>query len=127
MDEITVTLAEVNPPALDAALRAALGDLIAGLSAARGELRVHFTRGPSPAYACLARHFAERHDAAELSVEQRAEQTRAGHLAVLDKAVAAFDTGQPLTGDALEMAVRWLLLRELGRARPANESVSSVR
>ena len=49
MDEITVTLAEVNPPALDAALRAALGDLIAGLSAARGELRVHFTRRPSPA------------------------------------------------------------------------------
>lgn len=127
MDEITITLAEVNPPALDAALRSALGDLIAGLSAARGELRVHFTRRPSPAEASLARQIAERHDPAELSAEQRAEQARAGRLAALDTAVAALDTGQPLAGDALETVVRWLLLRELGRARPATESVSSVR
>ena len=121
MDEITVALAALNPPALDAALRAALGDLIAGVSAAHGEVRVHFTRRASASEAELARQIVERHDPAELSTEQRATRAYAQRLALLESEVTALDLSAPLNGPALEKAVRWLLLRQTGAARPETE------
>jgi len=118
MDEIDVRLAALNPPVLDAALRAALGDLIAGVSAARGQVRVHFTRRAGESEARLARQIVERHDDAELSAEQRDARVRAQQMAALEADVAALDWSTPLAGAMLERALRWLLLRELGRARP---------
>ena len=121
MNEISVALAALNPPLLDAALRAALGDLIAGVSAARGDVRVHFTRPPTPVEASLARQIVERHDATELSAEQRNALARSQRLAALEADLTALDLSAPLAGAMLERALRWLLLRELGRARPDTE------
>ena len=96
MDEITIERGALNPPALDAALRAALGPLVAGMSAARGEVRVHFTRPPTDTEADRARQIVALHDATAPSAEQRAELERA--LADIERKKAVADEAAKRNG-----------------------------
>lgn len=116
MHEITIEQAALNPAALDSALRGALGDAVAGVSAALGQVRVHFIRQPTLAEATQAREIVLSHDASALSDDQRQTRTRALRQAALHRVVTAFDPDTPLNAAALEQAVRWLLLRELARS-----------
>lgn len=113
LEEITVSLAALNPLVLDAALREALGELIVGVSAGRGDARIHLTRPAHPDEAERIRQIVAAHDPAEPSAEQRQAEACFVQMAGLESELARLDLSAPLAGPALEMAVRWLLLRML--------------
>lgn len=115
MDEIRIEKAALNPPLLDAALRAALPELIAGVSAGRGAVRVHFARSPNAAEAEQARQIIRTHDAAERSPDQMQAQANALRRTALLRELRDVNLSRALDAEALEKAVRWLLLRELRR------------
>lgn len=115
MYELILERADANLPALDAALRAALGDAYAGLSRGKGRLRVHFKRPPLPDEEARARQSVAAHDSAALTAEQQTERDRRDRLASLDADIRALDLSAPLLPPMQEKAVRWLLLREIAR------------
>lgn len=118
MEELIITQQAINPVLLDETLRAALGDTVAGVSATRGELRVHFTQRPTAAQAAEARAIVAQHDATALTTDQQAQVAQRQQHDTLHRAVHRLDISRPLDPEALETAVRWLLLRERARALP---------
>ncbi len=115
----------VNLEALDAALRAALGSVVLGVSAADGGVRIHLRADASPDAAAQARSLAVRHDPAALSPRQQAERDRSDQLAAARRAA-----GGTLDPDAfadprlraLAQRVVWLALEiEALRARLGEE------
>ncbi|MGQ9889714.1 MAG: hypothetical protein ACUVSX_14675 [Aggregatilineales bacterium] len=103
----------VNLEALDAALRAALGSVVLGVSAADDSVHIHLRADASPDAAAQARSLAVRHDPAALSPRQQAERDRRDLLAAARRAA-----GDPLEPDAfadprlraLAQRVVWLAL-----------------
>ena len=89
MNDIYISKTEVNPATLDTALRVALPDLIAGISAAQGEVIVHFTRQPTDSEITLAHQIVENHDPTELTAEQQAKVERLNLLNQLRNDVGA--------------------------------------
>jgi len=114
--ELVLERSDANLSALDAELRAALGDVYTGLSRAKGRLRVHFRRPPRPDEEERARYSVTAHDPSVLTNEQLARRALLDRLKHLEAAVHALDLSEPLPPAALEQAVRWLLLRESVRS-----------
>ncbi len=77
MREIVMTdVAGVNPEALDASLRAALGATVKGISLRRGQVIVHLAADASPQQVASARSLVQRHDPQQLSQKQQAQKQR---------------------------------------------------
>lgn len=97
MIDIVIDRSVINPEALDAELRAALGDKASGISARRGQVVVHLTDEASNADQDQARSIVLNHDPAVLTPHQAAEQarrtqlTQARQLNALPLDVAAYD------------------------------------
>lgn len=116
MDEITVALAVLNPPALDQALRGALGDLVAGLSAAHGQVRVHLTRPATEAEAEQVRQIVTAHDPNALTVDQQRRAEQEAVLGALESEAGSIDLSQPLSASDRDLLLRLQTLRvRLGR------------
>ncbi len=116
----------VNVEALDAALRAALGAAVIGVSAAADGVRIHLRAETGPDAAAQARSIAVKHDPQALSQRQQAERARGEQLAAARR--EADDS--PLDPDAfadarvraLARRVVWLALEiEALRARLGEE------
>lgn len=116
----------VNVEALDAALRAALGATVIGVSAAADGVRIHLRAETGPDAAAQARSIAVKHDPQALSQRQQAERARGEQLAAARR--EADDS--PLDPDAfadarvraLARRVVWLALEiEALRARLGEE------
>lgn len=116
----------VNVEALDAALRAALGATVIGVSAAADGVRIHLRAETGPDAAAQARSIAVKHDPQALSQRQQAERARREQLAAARR--EADDS--PLDPDAfadarvraLARRVVWLALEiEALRARLGEE------
>jgi hypothetical protein len=118
VEDLIITQQALNLALLDETLRAALGEVVAGVSATRGEVRVHFTRRPTAEEVARARLLVEQHDATALTAEQQALVEQREQHDALHRTVSHLDLSAPLTADALDTAVRWLLLREQARALP---------
>jgi hypothetical protein len=113
LTELSVDLPVVNPPALDAALRAALGDRITGLSTGRGVVHVHFV-GPATAdEQARARAIIAAHDPDALTDAQRAAVERQVFLAELEAMVREIDFTRPLSAEEADVALRYNALRGL--------------
>jgi hypothetical protein len=113
LTELSVDLPVVNPPALDAALRAALGDRITGLSTGRGVVHVHFV-GPATAdEQARAREIIAAHDPDALTDAQRAAAERLALLADLEAQVQAMDLTRPLSAEEADLVARYNALRGL--------------
>ena len=95
MREIVMTdVAGVNPEALDASLRAALGATVKGISLRRGQVIVHLAADASPQQVASARSLVLRHDPQQLSEKQqeqkqREQQIKAAHTDALAARQAA--------------------------------------
>lgn len=70
----------VNVEALDEALRTALGEAFAGLTTGGGRVVLHVAENTPPEAISQARSMVNRHDPAQLSTRQRAEQQRKARL-----------------------------------------------
>jgi hypothetical protein len=123
MITITVTLKDaVNIEALDAALRAALGSAVVGVSTGADGVLIHLRADAGPDAAAQARSLAVKHDPLALSARQVAERSRRDRLATARRAAedGVFDpdafTDARLR--ALAQRVVWLALEiEALRAR----------
>lgn len=112
----------VNLEALDAALRAALGSVVIGVSAADDGVRVHLRADASPDIVAQARSLVIRHDPAVLSSRQQVERDRRDQLAVARRAAGESALTPDAFADprlrALAQRVAWLALEiEALRAR----------
>jgi hypothetical protein len=76
MRDITLERAPVNAAALDAALRAALGEVVIGISASRDQVTVHLTDDATTQQLQQARAILVAHDPVQLTPEQAAAQAR---------------------------------------------------
>jgi hypothetical protein len=122
MHDITVERPPVNAEALDANLRAALGELVMGISATREQVTAHLSDDATPEQLRQARAILLAHDASQLTPTQATEQERQAQLVV-----ARAENAQPLNpadfqasaSDVKALAARlmWLELelRELRR------------
>lgn len=76
MKDITVQKAAINPTALDAALRGALGAACSGLSFSRGTVTVHLAAEASRQQEAQAEAIVQAHDPDALTADQEADKTR---------------------------------------------------
>lgn len=76
MQDIIVERYTVNIEALDETIRAALGDVVTGVSTRPGAVVIHLTDAASKSQANQARQIALDHDASILTDEQTAEAAR---------------------------------------------------
>ena len=115
MREIVMTdVAGVNPEALDASLRAALGATVKGISLRRGQVIVHLAAEASPQQVASARSLVQRHDPQQLSQEQqeqkqREQQIKAAHedaLAARQSATGGADISEQVA--LLTRRIDWL-------------------
>ncbi len=116
----------VNVEALDAALRAALGGAVVGVSAAADGVHIHLRAEAGPDAAAQARSIAVRHDPLALSQRQQAERERRERLAAARSDAAASPLDPDAFADArvraLAQRVAWLALEiEALRARLGEE------
>lgn len=81
MNDVMVIKNPINAEALDAALRAALGNATTGVSTGNGQAVVHLTDSTTPAQEEQARQIVLAHDPALLTPRQQAEATRQQQLA----------------------------------------------
>jgi len=80
MQNIIVERHAVNIEALDAELRSALGDVIAGMSTRPGAIVVHLSDAASKSQANQAQRLVLDHDATQLTSEQSGEVDRIQRL-----------------------------------------------
>ena len=115
MADIILDRSPINPEALDAELRAALGGKVSGISARRGQVVVHLTDEAIRADEDQARSIVLNHDPAALTPQQAAEQARrtllaqARQLNALPLDVAAY-SGESALIQALAERIAWLEL-----------------
>src|SRR5687768_9997837 len=113
MIEVVVERASVNIEALDADLRAALGDVSAGLSTNGEQVRVHLTDAATPEQQSLAASIIEGHDPSQRSASQQAEAQRELYLAQVRRDYGATDLnltsydGQPSPIQTLAQKIAW--------------------
>jgi hypothetical protein len=87
MQEITIQRSTINPEALDAELRTALGTTTSGFSTRRGAVIVHLMDDATPEQISQAQSIVEAHDPAQLTSDQQAraaDQTRLAQLRSAD-------------------------------------------
>lgn len=116
----------VNVEALDAALRAALGAAVIGVSAAADGARIHLRAETGPDAAAQARSIAVKHDPQALSQRQQAEHARREQLSAARRDAADSPLDPDAFADArvraLARRVLWLALEiEALRARLGEE------
>ncbi len=87
--DITINKDTYNALKLDADLRAALADKIAGVSTHADRVTVHFLTAPTTEDRALAQSVIEAHDAAELTAEQQAALDAAAREAAAASTAAA--------------------------------------
>lgn len=80
MQNIIVKRQTVNLEALDETIRAALGDVVTGVSSRPGAVVVHLIDAATTTQANQAQQIVLNHDASELTAEQTAEAQRRQHL-----------------------------------------------
>ncbi len=81
MPEIVISAqGDVNPEALDASLRAALGAAFRGISLRRGQVIVHLAAEPDRQQIATARRLVQRHDPRQPGAQQRARRRRTQEL-----------------------------------------------
>lgn len=80
MHNITIEPRNVNPEALDGELRAALGEVYAGLSTGPYGICIHLADEASPAQEQQAKQIVASHDPARLTAGQQAELDRVEKL-----------------------------------------------
>lgn len=131
--DIRVSRKPLNPPALDAELRAVIGEAWQGWSAGRADpdgLTLHVADGAAQAVIDAATQAYAAHDPAVLTAEQRAEQARADAVmrlaqanpAALRKgaeAARSLDELRPLLLGAIDMLQ--LLMLAAGLTTPEAE------
>ncbi len=115
MREIVIAdLQGVNPEALDASLRQALGATARGISLRRGQVIVHLAADASPQQVASARSLVLRHDPQQLSQKQqeqkqREQQIKAAHedaLAARQAATGGADISEQVA--LLTRRIDWL-------------------
>jgi hypothetical protein len=111
MNDIIISRDTVNLEALDADLRAALGDGVSGVSFARGVVTVHLTDKAAADASDTARQIVINHDPAHLTLAQQKALEQAARLDAARKAnIGDLDTGQftdPLLAE-LAQKIAWL-------------------
>ena len=108
--------ARINITALDAALRAELGDGYQGLSTGGADgLRLHLAAEPTPEQLAAAQAIVAAHDPDALTADQQAAAARVRQLADLSAQVRAVDLSQPLNAEAADLVTRYLTLRLLNQ------------
>jgi len=81
MKDITIErTAAINVEALDADLRAALGEFTSGFTAGSGRVVVHLLGTATPQHETLARQIVRDHDPARLTQQQQQEAQRKARL-----------------------------------------------
>lgn len=120
MREIQVQRESVNVEALDAALRAALGDVVFGISAGPEGVVAHLADSATAEQSAQARMLIEQHDPTLLTPEQQiklerqrqlAQARAAGEINPLPIDGAGYQTVAGLTDEALSrlaQKVAWL-------------------
>jgi hypothetical protein len=83
MNDIVVQKASINPEALDADLRTALGAAVSGISYNGGKVVVHMDDSATPTQVQQAQQIVGSHDANRLTAAQQAAVTRQEALAQL--------------------------------------------
>ena len=73
MKNVIVERQNINTQALDGELRAALGALVYGISASRGQVVVHLDSAASAQDEAQAEQIVIDHDASQLTAEQQAQ------------------------------------------------------
>lgn len=113
MKQVVITKAQINPAALDAALRTALGAVYLGYSTRGGDVIVHLVNTATLAQTAQAGHIVRGHDPAVLTDEQEdalerqqlLADARAQNMALLD--LLLFDL-QPDIVKRLARKIYWL-------------------
>ncbi len=114
MKDITIERSIVNIDALDADLRAALGDITTGFSAGGGRVVVHLLDSATPQQETLARQIVLAHDPTRLTQQQQQEAERRSKLdqarqdygaAEID--LTMYDTQEPII-QQLAQKIAWL-------------------
>jgi hypothetical protein len=111
MNDIIISRDAVNLEALDADLRAALGDGVSGVSFSRSIVTVHLTDKAAPDASDIARQIVVSHDPAKFTAAQQQAQERAAKLDAARKANTANLDTSPFTDPLLaELAqkIAWL-------------------
>jgi hypothetical protein len=86
MQDITMQRSAINPEALDADLRAALGNTTSGFSTRRGMVIVHLMDDATAEQVSQARSIVEVHDPAQLTPAQQTHATNQARLEQLRSA-----------------------------------------
>ena len=83
--DLSYEKASLNPAKLHEELRAALGEKFVGISASKGQVRIHVMDDMPKATQDLVGPLVAAHDAAKLTTAQQAEASRAAALDALRK------------------------------------------
>ena len=113
MQNITIERWDVNIAALDAELRAALGELVSGISTGPYGVQVHLSDDVTPASIQQARQIITSHDPKILTPKQQARQQRQQKLSqARQNNTAEIDlsnySGQSSDIQALAQKIAWL-------------------
>lgn len=81
METITFERESINFDGLFAELKTVFGELVAAISAGRGQVAVHLTAAPTPEQEMQLREVVREHNPANLTPEQQAAAARRTHAA----------------------------------------------